>query len=724
MNWLILTAIVLAAGDSGPTVRAGRAPAAPRIDGVLEPAWLAAEPARGFVQRYPDEGRPATDSTRVYLLSDDACLYVAFQCFARSDRLNLQVRPRDSRAGESVGLLLDSFDDKTGAYYFCVNARNVQYDSRITSDGMGWDNSWDGVWFSAARVTDYGYCVEIRIPFRAIQYRPGRNEWGINFDRYTPYNDEQSDWALNRHRMLRVSNCGRLQGIEPGSRGLNLEVYPFGLLGYTAGIGGASDRVRPDAGLDLAWFPGSATSLQLTVNPDFAQIEADPTQVSLGRYELSLSEQRPFFVEGADVFKLGPFGVNVFHTRRIGKPLPGGGAAPILGGLKYIGKPGRFELGALGAACRETTFARDSVWCDSLGRTGTIPRDTTTLSFYSAARVRRSFLRNSSIGVLLADKENRLMRNRAGGIDLALRLGDCRLESDLSLAEYRKDDVHKLAPAGRAMFAWQGSVFSVSAAYRNVARDFDVSAIGFVPVKRENVALNGGAQLSNLGVVRSLYPYLSVTAYRDNEDVRHRFYSAYATPGVSIDFVNNWGGGFDVTGSRDNEYVFDPDAPAPLDSVFSYRSASSSVWFYTDMSRPFSVSSYVWGTTRGYNYRRHYFAANASSTLDLTWRITPNVSLESGVENTIEFDTLSRVVEMNWIVRPAFRYSVTRDLHLRLSGEYVPASRTARGSALLSWNIAPKSWLYLVWNELHDTGKGLPVLDRNGAIKLRYLFYF
>ena len=204
---------------------------------------MTTDSAKSFVQRYPDEGKPATDSTVVFVMYDATNLYVAFKCYARPGQLTLQVASRDDREGDNVGLLLSTFDDKSSAYYFCVNAKGVQYDSRITCDANSYDNSWDGVWFSDAKVTDYGYCAELRIPFKTIRYKPGLDTWGINFDRYVPRNDQQSDWALQRHGILKVSQAGRLEGIQPHSRGINLEVYPVGLVRYDQKMGTSSEGV-------------------------------------------------------------------------------------------------------------------------------------------------------------------------------------------------------------------------------------------------------------------------------------------------------------------------------------------------------------------------------------------------------------------------------------------------------------------------------------------------
>jgi hypothetical protein len=716
MQVFLLAALFAANADSLPVIHPRRLAnePAPRIDGNLDPVWQTTDSAKSFVQRYPDEGKPATDSTVVFVMYDAANLYVAFKCYARPDQLTLQVASRDDREGDNVGLLLSTFDDKSSAYYFCVNAKGVQYDSRITCDANSYDNSWDGVWFSDAKVTDYGYCAELRIPFKTIRYKPGLDTWGINFDRYVPRNDQQSDWALQRHGILKVSQAGRLEGIQPHSRGINLEVYPVGLVRYDAQ---ADPHFEPNAGLDVAWYPGSATSIQATVNPDFAQIEADPTQITLGRYELWLTERRPFFVEGSDVFQLAAGGgTGIFYSRRIGKPLPDGGAVPILAGLKAITKLERFELGGLSTVCQETTLAGYD--------TAMVPHDTDLTSYYSAVRVQRDFLKNSNLGFLYADKENRLMNNRALGMDGALLLGDFSFSGDVAFARYQKDSILHQATAGTASFNWQGNDVYAIASYTNVPHAFDVRSIGFEPAKYESFMVTFGRTFRNLGILRSLTPRFGVSGSHDNDDLRHHYFTTVENFALSLGFTNNWGASV-VAGPRQcNNYVYDPDADPPVDSIFRYPSAGGTVSFWSDYAKPLTVSCFVTASSRGYNYRRHYFAPNITAELIPGWRITPSVSLGAVADNTIELDTLNRVEQMNWVVGPYASYALTRDLQFSLNGEFVPADTTGRLTLLVAWNLKPKSWLYFVWNEERTLSAGLPLLNRVGVLKLRYLFYF
>jgi hypothetical protein len=188
-----------------------------------------------------------------------------------------------------------------------------------------------------------------------------------------------------------------------------------------------------------------------------------------------------------------------------------------------------------------------------------------------------------------------------------------------------------------------------------------------------------------------------------------------------------------------------------LDSVFHYSTYSGSLSFYTDYAKPLTLSAYGSIVGRSYNYRRHYFAPYVGAELCPGWRVTPSFSLGLTADNTLEFDTLNRVAQQDWVVSPWVSYALTRDLQFNLNGEFVPADTTGRLTLLVAWNLKPKSWLYFVWTEgdaLERSwgsdaeggtwGDGprlvkvppppgplkLKSLSRFGVLKLRYLFYF
>ncbi|MGC9337790.1 MAG: carbohydrate binding family 9 domain-containing protein, partial [Candidatus Cloacimonadia bacterium] len=262
----------------------------PIIDGNLESIWTYGDSIITFTQWSPHEGQESTESTKVYIVYDEENIYIAFRCVdSQPDEMSINIVPRDCpSSGDIIWIMLDTFGDKNTAYEFGVNAAGVPIDDKLSDDGRVTDVTWDGVWYSATQITDYGYNVEMKIPFKTLRFKPGLTEWGINFFRYISRKNETDTWApIRQSEGLRVSRCGILKGIHPGKQGLHLEVYPVALGRYETG------KTSPEIGLDLNWsLPSSYFAI--TTYPDFAQIEADPYTINLSKYELYFDERRPF----------------------------------------------------------------------------------------------------------------------------------------------------------------------------------------------------------------------------------------------------------------------------------------------------------------------------------------------------------------------------------------------------------------------------------------------
>jgi hypothetical protein len=368
-----------------PEVGAVRAAQPVAVDGRLEErAWQAAEPWIKFVQRDPDEGEPATETTELRLLYDDDALYVGVRLFDRdADLVDRRLSRRDEPAeADRFALYLDPRLDRRTGVRFEVSAAGVQRDQVIFNDTWT-DESWDAVWDSAVSHDAQGWTVEMRIPFSELRFLRGdRQTWGVNASRFIQRKNE-SDWlALVPKResglASRMATLVGIEGVEPKT--------PLVIVPYAAGTAetGPSDLADPfhdgrrasaSIGVDLHRKIGAAFALDATVNPDFGQVEVDPAVVNLTDFETFFPERRPFFVEGAQIFdSFGRNGPNnfyyfnrtepeLFYTRRIGRAPQGAapegfvdvpGATTILGAAKLTGKSaGGWSVGVLEAVTGE-----------------------------------------------------------------------------------------------------------------------------------------------------------------------------------------------------------------------------------------------------------------------------------------------------------------------------------------------------------------------------------
>ncbi len=307
-----------------PTIRAHRlAPGeAVRIDGRLDDgAWLRAEAGSGFRQWDPDRGKSATEQTVFKVVYDDDALIFGVACLEDDpDRVSRKLSRRDNiTASDLVSIYLDPYDDKTTGYNFRVNPLGVQQDAYMFNDGDR-DDDWDAVWQAETYADEGGWYTEVRIPFSSIRYRAGQPTWGLEVYRYMHGRGEDTAWVTwPRESSGFVSRFGRLSGLRGVPAPRQLEIVPY-LVERTKdpAVDGPGDDLDhfEDFGADLKYGLTAALTLNATVQPDFGQVEADPSVLNLSPFETFFDEKRPFFIEGSRFFEMPNF--NLFYSRRIG----------------------------------------------------------------------------------------------------------------------------------------------------------------------------------------------------------------------------------------------------------------------------------------------------------------------------------------------------------------------------------------------------------------------
>jgi hypothetical protein len=328
--------LALATAATGPfELAAAKAGRAPLVDGVVdETEWAGAAAASDFIQYEPSRGERSAVQTVAFVLYDDQNLYVAFRA-KDTEPLTAQLTQRDADlfGDDAVVVLLDTAHDRQSAFYFMTNALGTQADGRIGDDGRVRDTAWDAPWESAATKTDDGWSAEIRIPLASLKYTAGQNvTWGLNLGRSRRRSLEVSFWAGPLQNRDRVSQAGRLVGLDVKPPLDRLQVVPFGLSRFEEGEPSAWQ-----AGGDVRYALTSKLSAYATVNPDFATIEADRETVNLTRFEISLPEKRQFFLEGQELFRQR---IQTFYSRRI---------ADIDVGGKLLGSAGPWKLAFMDA---------------------------------------------------------------------------------------------------------------------------------------------------------------------------------------------------------------------------------------------------------------------------------------------------------------------------------------------------------------------------------------
>jgi hypothetical protein len=396
-----------------PRVIATRATKPPVIDGRLDdPVWQTAPPSDDFVQHFPDEGAPATERTTVRVLYDDRNLYVGIDAEQLHSPVVKRLQRRDGQLpSDGVWMDIDSRRTGVGAFHFSVNAAGSLSDG-IHFNDTDYSSDWDAVWEAKVADTGRGYSVEFRIPLSVLRFSAlPVQDWGFQIRRFIDARQETDDWAFYpQSAATYVPLFGRIDnlvGLQPG-RGLELRPFVLGKASYRAPDVGTTlehgGSLDGSAGLDAKAHLTNELTLDLTVNPDFGQVEADTVILNLSTFETFFPEKRPFFLEGIDTFAaIRP----LVYTRRIGHapaPPPLGASeqlvadpepSTIWGAAKVVGTVGgRTTVGLLSAL----TGANDVGVITAAGVP--VTRLVEPWTAYNVVRLKRQIGANSDVGLL------------------------------------------------------------------------------------------------------------------------------------------------------------------------------------------------------------------------------------------------------------------------------------------------------------------------------------
>ena len=289
------------------------------IDGKLDDAaWRAATPTSGFTQSYPTPGAQPVDPTEVRILYDDQALYVGIRMAdSRPDSIAAQLARRDASGiySDWVHLIVDSYRDRRTAFRFTVNPKGVKKDVYTSDDGAE-DTNWDAVWDVGTNVDSGGWNAEFRIPLSQLRFggasKGAERIWGFQVMRDIARRQARDSWSpWTRRDPGFVSRFGDLRGLVDVPSPGRLEIMPYVSASAVRAPGDTNNPFysktdfKPSVGGDLRYgLPGGLT-LTATVNPDFGQVEVDPSVVNLSAFETFFPEKRPFFLEGGDVFNFG-----------------------------------------------------------------------------------------------------------------------------------------------------------------------------------------------------------------------------------------------------------------------------------------------------------------------------------------------------------------------------------------------------------------------------------
>jgi hypothetical protein len=431
------------------------------IDGERnETVWENTTTAKDFFRITPIDTGLATTRTEVQLVYNDDYLFAAIICYdAVLGKRPVESLRRDFSfpKNDNFIIFMDTYNDQTNGFAFGVSAAGAQWDG-IQADGGDVSLDWDCKWYSAVKEYDDHWVAEFAIPFRSIRYQEGVDEWGINFSRFSLLQNEKSAWAPvpRQFKSSTLAFTGTLQWDKPPPKqGPRFSIIPFlsgqGLENIDAGTPPNSDV---DSGLDAKVTLSTSLNLDLTINPDFSQVEVDQQRTNLDRFELFFPEKRQFFLENSDLFaSLGSKNIRPFFSRRIGL------ATPVIGGARLSGKLGpNYRLGIMNMQ--------------------TNGNEETPATNFTVATLQRKVLTRSSLSIFIVNKESDLQGNANGGENSYNRVGGI----DFNLAS--------------ADNLWTGKTFFHQAIYKNAGANAFAAATS---IKYNNGTVSGQMGYSVVG---------------------------------------------------------------------------------------------------------------------------------------------------------------------------------------------------------------------------------
>jgi hypothetical protein len=421
-----------------------------KVDGLLdEPIWESAPEASHFIQLQPEKGNQASERTVVKVLFDSRYIYFGFWCYdTEPEKIAARMTKRDTdiRADDSVYVLIDTFHDRRTCYYVCTNLLGTQWDGRITENGRTFDATWDGIWKSAAQRTDFGWTAEFAVELSSIKYEPGENRtWGLSLGRGIPRKLEFSFWTGPLESAYKVSLFGELKGLDLEKAEKKFQIIPHIIAKAEEG-----KKTAAEVGLDARYAFSQAVSGNLTINPDFATIEADQEVINLTRFETYLPEKRNFFLEGSEIYQQR---IQLFYSRRI---------SDIYGGAKVYGKVGGYEFQGLTAQTKEDEERGE----DSAN--------------FTVFRLKKDVMKSSNIGFIAANKLLNGKNWGTTGIDTALYFSDTFSFTSQFALSYGDNNTDNVAFFLRP--SYDTSTFHIHLRYTQLGTNFadNANSVGFI----------------------------------------------------------------------------------------------------------------------------------------------------------------------------------------------------------------------------------------------------
>jgi hypothetical protein len=690
-----------------------------RLDGRLEEeAWKVADSIGRFYQNFPFDTSYALANTSVWITYDETYLYIGAVCYDDNPgNYIIQSLKRDFlySSSDAFAIYIDPFMDGTNGFCFAVNPYGVQQEGLLSYGGsFGPNNDWDNQWFSKVSREAYGWVAEIAIPFRTLRYNRDLKEWGINFSRNDLKRNESSSWCPvpRNFKVGTLAFNGKMIWEDDLPRARNrTAIIPFATWqasrDYTR-PGGVTQV--PGIGTDAKIAVTSSLNLDLTVNPDFSQVEVDRQVTNLSRFSIFFPERRQFFIENSDLFSnFGFRNIRPFFSRKIGiiqnfNSLPE--PVRILGGGRLSGRlDENWRMGAM------------SMQTEGRGDLGLQSQN------YSVLALQRQMFTRSNISAILVNRQgfegNRLNPsdfNRVLGVDYNLATADNRLRGKIFYHHLFTPGQQKNNSNAQAVWLnYSSRRLMLEYNHEYIGENYNPE-VGFVlrsgVIRTENIA--SYKWFPAKGKINNHGPAFYMDLYTDKKFVYTDGYYNYSYQfkfNNSAIFSVNWNEIFTWL-----LYPFDPSGlnrnPLP-EGKYYYRNVE--LTGNTDVRKKLTFSG-----TAGYG---SYFNGTRQNTVvNAAYRLQPYAIVGLSMnQNLIEMPAPFTDAQL-WLVGPRVELSLSKSLFFTTFVQYNTQLDNLNINSRLQWRFRPMSDLFIVVTDNY-LPYGMTVRNRAIVIKINYWFF-
>lgn len=692
------------------------------IDAILDEAsWSQTKPATNFWQHFPTDNEQAKQQAEIRMMFDDKNLYVGMKVYSSNDDFIIPSLRRDFRASgnDNITLLFDTFNDGTNAFFFGTNPYGVKRDALLAGGGTdlrGFNMAWDTKWVCEAKIHDTYYIVEWAIPLSAFKYREGETKWRFNSYHFDTKSNERNTWINipQNQYIFSLAYMGDMIFEKP----LGGSKSPISIIPYMNGLVGKDYQTNETPndfkyGGDAKMTIGNSMNLDLTVNPDFSQVEVDQQVTNLTRFEVSLPERRQFFIENSDLF--ADFGnnrdANPFFSRRIGiaQDLEGNSIEnDIIAGVRLSGKVNNnLRLGILNMQTAED-IANE------------IPTTNNTV-----LTAQQKLFSRSNISFMFINKQvtkdydflaNEDQYNRVVGIDYRMAsedntwVGKYFFHKSFSPGVKTKD----FSAGAATEYNSRNWNFRVSSTY---VGDNYRSDLGFI--RRTDIfKIFSRAERvfwPKLGIFQKhSFSFTPIFTWRPELSMEN---SDYVLMGGWRAELNNTSRMEVEVSNRFTRlyYEFDPtrtEDGLPLPAG-DYRYTSIDLSYGSDIRKEFS---YNLGTSFGEFYNGKKFSMQGM----LSWRLQPYFAMTA----LVNYDNINLPGDYPdasiWLIGPRFDVTFNKSLFWATFVQYSTQRDNFSVNTRLQWRFAPLSDLFVVYNDNYFIDNVFAPRVRSFNVKLTY----